>query len=60
MNLQERPRPPVFKDDLTEVFILREIFVAGIAREVGSKATMQSSDAHALSETVPPTVAFVK
>ncbi len=60
MLLRETIRPPVFKDPIVEVFVLREIFVAGTAREVGSKAIMEASDAWALSRTTPPTVSFVK
>jgi hypothetical protein len=58
--LRETIRPPVFKDPIVEVFVLREIFVGGTAREVGSKAVMAASDAWALAGTVPPTVSFVK
>jgi hypothetical protein len=58
VNMQTRP--PVIKDPIVEVFVLREIFVNGTAREVGSKAVMQASDAWALSNSVPPAVSFVK
>jgi hypothetical protein len=59
-SLQERPRAPVLLDPIVDVFVLREIFIGGTAREVGSKAVMQASDAWALSNSVPPSIAFVK
>jgi len=60
VNSQGNVRAPALRDPLTEVFVLREIFVAGIAREAGTKVAMQSSDALALSLSVPPTVEFIK
>jgi hypothetical protein len=60
MNPQPERHAPIFRDPTIEVFILREIFIGGIAREIGSKALVSQSDAHALSQTVPPTVEFLK
>jgi hypothetical protein len=54
INMQTRP--PVFRDPIVEVTVLVPIFVAGIAREIGSKVLMASSDAHGLSNSVPPSV----
>jgi hypothetical protein len=51
---------PAVEDPLIKVLVLREIYVGGVAREIGTKVTMQSSDAWALSASVPPAVAFLK
>jgi hypothetical protein len=60
MHTREIIRAPVFKDDLIDTVILREIFVGGVSREVGEKVLMASSDAHALASTIPPTISFCK
>jgi hypothetical protein len=60
IKLQERPRAPTILDPIVEVRVMLEIFVNGTPREVGSKALMSQSDAHALSQTIPPTVEFLK